>query len=316
MLNEVLEALNPEKGDFFLDCTLGGAGYTLALAGEVGSQGKVLSLDLDELALKNAREIIKKQKIDNVILDRENFKNLDKAAIDKLGDKIKFKGIVMDLGLSSAQLEDKNRGLSYQKQGGLDMSFESKGDKGENSAKYILNNYKQAELTGIFRKYGEEPWAGRISKAVVEGRTEKTIESNLDLSRLIEKAIPKKELPKAHKIKARIFQALRIIVNEELENLEAALGKSLNFLGKKGTLAIVSYHSLEDRVVKRFFQTESRDCLCPPEIPECRCGHKAEIKVKKFSTPKGTKKFLTPTEEEIQKNPRARSARLRVAIKI
>lgn len=316
MLKEVLEVLNPGKGDYFLDCTLGGAGYTLALAKEVEKKGKVLSLDLDELALKNAEEKIKKEKLNNIILARENFKNLDKAIKEKLGEKTKFQGIVMDLGLSSAQLEDEKRGFSYQGKGDLDMSFDSRGDKGEKSAKYILNNYKQADLRRIFRKYGEEPLAGRISRAVTEGRVQKKIENTSDLSRLVEKAIPKKEAPKAHKIKARIFQALRIVVNEELENLESALEKSLKFLEPQGVLAIVSYHSLEDRIVKQFFQTESRDCLCPPEIPECRCGHKAKLKIKKFSRGKGSKKFLNPDEEEIKKNSRARSARLRVALKI
>lgn len=316
MLKEVLEILEPASGDYYLDCTLGGGGYTFRLAELVGDKGRVLALDLDDLAIQNAKEKIKKKEIENIVLAQENFKNLDEAIKDKMGKEVKFEGIIFDLGLSSAQLKDEKRGFSFQKDSPLNMSFNSQFSQGEKSVKYILNNYQERELFRIFKKFGEEPLSGRIVKNLAGERKKREVESSQDLARIIEMSLPAKFLPQAHKVKARIFQALRIFVNEELESLEEALNKSVEFLKPGGVLVVVSYHSLEDRIVKNFFRKESKDCLCPPELPVCRCGHKAQFKIKKFKNKSGVKKFKTPEEAEVKDNPAARSARLRAGIKI
>src|SRR6056297_961108 len=316
MLKEVLEVLSPSSGDYYIDCTLGGGGYTFELAKKVGSEGRVLALDLDDLAIKNVKKEIEKRKINNIVPVQENFKNLDKTAEEKMGKDVVFEGIVLDLGLSSAQLKDKERGFSFQKDSPLNLSFDSAVSQGNKSVKYILNNYQEKELFRIFKKFGEEPWAGPIARKIIKERKEKKIKTSKELSDIIEKSLPHRFLSRVHKIKARIFQALRITVNEELKNLEEALPKTPKLLKSGGILTVVSYHSLEDRTVKDFLKRESRDCLCPPEVPVCRCGHQAQLKIQKFKNKGKSKNFKTPEEKEIKKNPAARSARLRAAIKI
>jgi len=318
MLKEVLEILDPREGQYFLDATLGGAGYTQAIASRIGEKGKILALDLDPWAVKNAEEIIREKDLKNIKIANSNFSELKKAAQEEFGPDIKFHGMVFDLGLSLAQLEDKSRGFSFKGDTLLDMSFAGEDKKGEVSrVGRILNKYEVSELEKIFKEFGEERLSLRIARNIEKHRQESPIRTTGDLEKIIEEAIPGRFTPYKDNIKARIFQALRIKVNQELDNLKQALPQALELLKPEGRIVVISYHSLEDRIVKDFFQQESRDCICPPELPECRCGHKAKLEIIKHSKDRGkTKKFLVPTREEIEKNPKARSAKLRAVKKL
>jgi len=288
MLSEVLEYLQAKPGNKFIDGTLGGAGYTLALAKAIGEQGKIISLDLDELAIKNAETEIKKAALNNVILVQDNFKNLKTVVAENFSAETKFNGIVFDLGLSSAQLDDEARGFSFKGERPLDMAF---GPQAEKSTEQIVNSYPLLELTRIFREYGEEKQAYRIAKAIIEARKKKRLKTTTDLITIIETAVPPRYF---HKINpaTRIFQALRMETNEELKVLEETLPIAVELLAPGGRLVVVSFHSGEDRIVKRFFRAAT-----------------ANLKII-------TKKPLIPTVEETVTNPRSRSAKLRVAEKI
>ncbi len=318
MLSEVIDILKPKNDKYFLDCTLGGAGYTLAIAEKLSPEGRVVSLDLDPWSIKNAEEIIKERKIGNISLVQDNFKNLKEAVVKVFGSEERFDGIVFDLGLSLAQLEDENRGFSFKRDSLIDMSFQGENNKGDSSqAGYILNNYPIEQLLDIFNRFGEEKLSLRIAKNIEKRRREKSIKTTGRLSEIIEEAIPGRFFPYKDNIKARIFQALRIAVNQELESLKQALPQALELLKKEGKIVVISYHSLEDRLVKNFFQKESRSCLCSPQVPECRCSHQAKLEVIKNKKEKGkSKNFLTPGSEELRRNPRSRSAKLRAAKKI
>jgi len=287
MLNEVVEYLKPRVGQKFIDCTLGGAGYTTTLAKKVGIQGQVIGIDLDELAIKNAELIISEQKLENITLLNGNFKNLKKIISDNFPADMKFDGIVFDLGLSSAQLDDEARGFSFKGERPLDMSF---GPDNTNSTEEIINHYPLLELTRIFREYGEEKHAYRIAKVIVAERKAKRIKTTADLTMIIEKAVPFRYRSRIHPA-TRVFQALRMETNEELLSLKEVLPEAVKLLKPKGRLVVVSFHSGEDRIVKRFFKGE------------------ANIKIL-------TKRPLVPTEGETETNPRARSAKLRAAEKI
>jgi 16S rRNA (cytosine1402-N4)-methyltransferase len=287
MLNEILEYLNPRPGKKYIDCTLGGAGYTVALASKVGPSGQVVAIDLDELAIKNAQVIIREQKLENIVLVNDNFKNLKTIITEKFSSSRKFDGIVFDLGLSSAQLDDEVRGFSFKGERPLDMSF---GPVNQTSTEEIINHYPLLELTRIFREYGEEKHAYRIAKAIVEERKEKRIKTTADLVMIIERAVPFRFRSKIHPA-TRVFQALRMETNEELKSLEEVLPLAISLLKPKGRIVVVSFHSGEDRIVKRFFKAAT------------------DIKIL-------TKRPLIPTEAETLANPRARSAKLRAAEKI
>ncbi len=314
MLNEVVKYLNLKEGSRVVDCTLGGAGYTLAISERIGQTGVVLGIDLDPIAIKNAKERIKKEKKTNIIIINENFKNLHKIVsgyFENQGDS-SVHAIVFDLGLSSAQLEDRNRGFSFQLDAPLDMTF---GQSSEIKAKqskteFIINKYKEAELEKIFKEYGEERYAKVIARKIVEERKEKWIKTTKELLSVIKGAVPKiyRYGKKIH-FATKTFQALRIATNDELGNLEKALSGALKSLHSGGRIVVISYHSLEDRIVKHFFRHESKDCVCPRERPLCNCGHLAELKII-------NKKILIPSREEVANNPRARSAKMRVAEKI
>ncbi|MFA6995037.1 MAG: 16S rRNA (cytosine(1402)-N(4))-methyltransferase RsmH [Patescibacteria group bacterium] len=284
MLKETLEYLQPKSGQKFIDGTLGGASYTLALAAAVGEKGKVVSLDLDELALKNAALEIAKNKFNNVILVSGNFKNIKKIIADRFPPSTRFDGFVLDLGLSSAQLDDETRGFSFKGERPLDMSF---GTENERSTEQIINQYPLLELTRIFSEYGEERWAYRLAQAVVAARRVKRFKTTSDLVSLIETVSPVRYHSKIHPA-TKIFQALRMETNEELSALSTVLPAALELLKPTGRLVVVSFHSGEDRIVKRFF----KDSVSLQIL---------------------TKKPIVPTAAEINMNPRARSAKLRVA---
>lgn len=286
MLNEVLNYLDPRPGKKYIDCTLGGAGYTIALAKEVGNNGQVIGIDLDELAIKNAQKLIAEQKLENIVLINNNFKNLKTAVGEKFSPEAKFDGIVFDLGLSSAQLDDEARGFSFKGDRPLDMSF---GPVNSRSTEEIVNSYPLLDLTRIFQEYGEERHAYRLAKAIVEERKTKRIKTTADLVAIVERVIPFRFRSKIHPA-TRIFQALRMETNEELASLAEVLPDAVSLLKPHGKLVVVSFHSGEDRIVKRFL--------------------KAETNLKIL-----TKRPLIPSEEETADNPRARSAKLRAAEK-
>jgi len=313
MLKEVIEILNPEPGENFIDCTLGGGGYSKAILERIGGIGKVLAIDLDDLAITNAK-LNFKTKIkniyprmgENIILVHENFKNLQIIVEKYFEANAKFDGIVFDLGLSSAQLEDRNRGFSFNiSNAPLGMNF---GQQVEETAENIINNWSAEDLAKIFKDYGEEKFAYKIALAIVSERKLERIITTGKLVEIIIKTVPKRFQTKIHPA-TKVFQALRITVNQELENLQAVLPQANSLLKTGGKLVIISYHSLEDRIVKQYFKQESRDCLCPPTMPICQCGHKASLKIL-------THPILRPTEEEVLKNPRSRSAKLRAVSKI
>lgn len=310
MLKEVLEYLNPQVGQFFIDCTLGGGGYTAAIAKKVGSTGGVLAIDLDEMAIKNAEFLISNFKLSNIILANDNFKNLSKIIQKYFKNKtIKFNGIVFDLGLSSAQLQDRHRGFSFQLDASLDMAFGRVVEGGQEETENIINRWREDKLAKIIREYGEEKFSERIARAIVAARKKFRIKTTKELVEIIKKAIPKEYLYKRIHPATKTFQALRIATNDELNNLKQALPQAVDLLKKSGKIIVISYHSLEDRIVKNFFKQEARDCLCPSTLPICQCNHKAKLKIL-------TKKIIKPTELEIGINPRARSAKMRVAARI
>lgn len=317
MLKEVLEYLEPSPGQNFIDCTLGGGGYTIAIAKKVGEKGTVLAIDLDKMAIKNLEFIIKNSEL-NIKSVRGNFKNLQKIVKNEFkGKEVKFSGIVFDLGLSTAQLEDKSRGFSFQADTPLIMEFGiGEAESGMERTEDIVNKWRQEDLERIIREYGEERFAGRIARGIVESRKQEPIKTTGELVEAISRVVPaaykhnrrRGGTRKIH-FATRTFQALRIATNMELENLEQVLPQAVDLLAPGGRVAVVSFHSLEDRIVKRFFKKESKDCLCPPTLPICQCGHKARLKIL-------TRKVVKPTEEEIENNPRAGSAKLRIVEKI
>lgn len=307
MLNQVIAILNPQFGQKFIDCTLGGGGYSKAILERIGQDGQVLAIDIDGLAITNAKLNFKTEiKNKKLILAHENFKNLRIIAEKYFEEDIKFNGIVLDLGLSSAQLEDKHRGFSFNiPVAPLGMNF---GEQIGETAENIINSRNAEDLAKIFKDYGEEKFAYKIALAIVNERQLNRIVTAGKLVEIIMNVAPKRFQSKIHPA-TKIFQALRIAVNQELENLQAVLPQAISLLKIGGKLIIISYHSLEDRIVKQYFKQESKDCLCPPIMPICRCGHKANLKIL-------THKILRPAEQEILKNPRSRSARLRAVYKI
>ena len=263
---------------------------------------------MDELAISNAEKIIKSEYLDNVTLINDSFHNL-KSNLQDLGVEENFSAVVMDLGLSSAQLDGRKRGFSFQVDAPLDMTFGGSGE-GSSITQDIVNYKKEKELEIIISQFGEERFARRIAGAIVKARRIKEIERSGELLEIIREAVPKSYVNsnKLH-FATRTFQAIRIASNDELTRLEEVLPQALDVLGLGGKLAVVSFHSLEDRIVKQFLKAESRDCICPPEIPICVCDHKAKIKIV-------TKKPVIAGKEETKNNPRARSAKLRVGEKI
>lgn len=305
LLHEVLEAVQPQAGDRIIDATLGGAGYTLALARKVGPEGKVIGIDLDELALNHAKLKITEEKISNIQLTHANFKDLASIAQETFGPLPNIAGVVFDLGLSSGQLEDRHRGFSFQTDLPLNMAFGSL--ISDQTTLGLVNNSSVEDLVRIIGRFGEERFARPIARAIVSARAQAPITTTGALVTAIAKGIPPafRYHTRVH-FATKTFQALRIATNGELENLETALDSLQGIMKVGGRIAVVSFHSLEDRIVKNFFKQASRDCLCPPSFPVCQCGHTAWLRLV-------TKKAIIASAEEIKDNPRARSAKLRVA---
>jgi len=294
LYQEVLEGLRPRPGGRYVDATVGGGGHALGLLEASNPDGRLLAMDTDPAALEIARARLAPYG-ERVILVHANF-----ARLEEIADRHGFRpvdGILLDLGLSSLQLADAGRGFSFQHDGPLDMRFDQ--SQGETAAQ-LVNRLSEAQLANLLWRYGEEPAARRIARAIVAARPLRTTSQ---LAMVVSKAVPGR---RHHHKATRTFQALRIAVNRELEHLEAALPQAVKLLAPGGRLAVITFHSLEDRIVKELFRRESRDCLCPPAILECVCGHKATLRL---ITPRP----IRPSQEEIQSNPRSRSAHLRIA---
>lgn len=303
MAAEVLDYLRLKPGDNVIDCTLGGAGHVLEYLKQTAPDGKVLGIDLDPLAISVATKATKKYG-QRVKLVQDNFKNIKKIAQENGFDHVN--GIVLDLGLSSGQLQDQKRGFSFLADGALDMRF---GGQTDVTAYAIVNSYGEQQLVDIFRKFGEERLARPIAQKIITNRKIQPITTPQQLVEIITEAY-KKYFRQGSKVNpaTKVFQALRIAVNGELENLVEVLPQTVSILKPGGRIVVISYHSLEDRIVKDFFRQEIHDCICPPEMPVCQCDHKKSVQII-------TKKPIIAGNEELALNPRARSAKLRVAEK-
>ncbi len=304
LLEEVLYYLKLKKGDIVFEGTLGGAGHTIEIIEAIAPTGKIIGVDLDSKAISTATIKLKKF-LSNLLLINDSFANIS-GILRELNIK-SISGFFLDLGLSSIQIENSGRGFSYIRNEKLDMRFDQ---SSELDACDVVNNYTENKLKEIIYKYGEERWSSRISKNIVSHRSLKKITHTGELVEIIKESIPAKHRSKrkGHPAK-RVFQALRIEVNRELDNLDKALEDGFKLLKSCGRMVIISYHSLEDRIVKRKFKKFSGRCICPPDLPVCKCG--AEKKAKII-----TKKVIKPSPDEIRENPRSRSARLRVLEKL
>ncbi len=298
LVDEVVETLDVRPGRRYIDCTLGGGGHSLAILSGCQPGGQLLGIDADPEAIRLAQHNLYDFFESSVIIN-DNFYNLENICRETGFSSAS--GILFDLGLSSLQLASAERGFSFQLNGPLDMRFNP--DE-QLTAADIVNRLPESKLTQLILIYGEEPMAGKIAKNIVEHRP---ISDTADLATIIADAVGDR-YSKIHPA-TRTFQALRIAVNRELDHLTTALEQSLNCLAPGGRLAVISYHSLEDRIVKNFMLRETRGCICPPTIPECRCQHKPSLDLV-------NRHPVYPSEQEIERNPRSRSAKLRVAVKL
>lgn len=299
LYNECIENLVLDKNGIYLDCTLGGGGHSEGILKSL-ENGKLISIDQDEQAIKFATKRLEKYK-NKWLCFKNNFENLDMVLYIAGYDKID--GILMDIGVSSTQLDDPERGFSYRFDTKLDMRMNRSNSL---SAYEVVNNYTEEELTRILFEYGEERFAKKIARLICEERKIKNIETTGELVNIIKRAYP--ERAQKHPAK-KTFQAIRIEVNKELEVLEKAIEKAVNSLKKGGRLGIITFHSLEDRIVKNKFKELSTACKCPPELPICVCGGKAKVKII-------TKKPIIPNEKEVDFNNRAHSSKLRIVERI
>lgn len=283
----------------YVDCTVGGAGHARFIAERIGASGKLVCLDADTDAIHYAKSQL--GLYPNVMIKQAYFDQLD-VILDSQ-DLLPVQGFLFDLGISSFQVDSPTKGFSYQADGPLDMRFDR---RQRLSAREVVNQYTQAQLEQILWKFGEEIRSRKIASRIIEARQQSAIESTAKLREIVEKAVSPRMI---NKTLSRVFQAIRIEVNDELGRLSRALQKAFTCLNRGGRIAVISYHSLEDRIVKDFFREKERDCICPPELPECRCDKVSEMKIL-------TRKPVLPGKEEIRENPRSRSAKLRVAEKI
>jgi 16S rRNA (cytosine1402-N4)-methyltransferase len=303
LAEEVLTMLAPASGSLQIDATLGGGGHTERILEATSPDGRLLGLDADEAAIARVLERLARFG-DRLVLRQANFRELVSVAPAAGFDPAD--GLLFDLGLSSFQLADAARGFGIRTGGPLDMRFDTRSGT---PAAELLATLDAAELRVLFRKYGEEPHAGRIARAIVDARRSAPIATAEELATLVERVAPA-GTPGRRRIHpaTRVFQALRIAVNAELDALEVALAAAVGLLRPGGRLVVLSYHSLEDRIVKQFMEAERKGCICPPVVPVCVCGRQPRLRL--------VGKSLTPSAAELAANPRARSARLRAAERI
>lgn len=305
LLDECIKNLNIKEDGIYVDGTLGGAGHSLEILKRLKKGATLVGIDQDEVALNVARERLMGVRSEACVLTcNTNFENIKQVLYENGIQKVD--GILLDIGVSSYQLDEGERGFSYQKNAQLDMRMDKKNDL---TAEYIVNEYSEESLRKVISNYGEEKWASRIAKFIVLSRKEKRITTTFDLVDIIKQAIPKAcRLEGGHPAK-RTFQALRIEVNDELGVLERVIDDAVSVLKPGGRFEVITFHSLEDRIVKTKFVNMKNPCKCPREFPICICGKKPLIDII-------TRKPIVPTEREICENKRARSAKLRVVEKI
>lgn len=303
LYDETIAALRVKAGGIFVDCTVGGGGHSAGLLALSGPNGIVVGIDRDSEAIQAATEALRRYG-SRFLPVHGNYRHLDDILFDL--DIAAVDGFLFDLGVSSPQLDVPERGFSYQHDAPLDMRMDS---TQKTTAYHLVNGLTEHELADIIRRYGEERWAERIARFIVERRKEEPIGTTGQLVETIKAAIPVRARRSGPHPARRTFQALRIAVNDELGALEEAINKAVHFLQPGGRIAIISFHSLEDRIVKQTFHALQRGCTCPPDFPVCTCGKKPQVRVI-------TRRPITPGEIELRDNPRARSAKLRVAEKV
>jgi len=297
LLNEVLDGLRVKAGGRYIDCTLGSGGHAVAILERSEPDGRLLGIDLDPMAVQVSRQRLGAYG-DRVRLVHKTFAQL--KAVASAEGFIPANGVLLDLGMSSVQLERGERGFSFQKEGPLDMRMDP--EEGT-TADQLVNQLDEKELAEIISNYGEEAKARAVARAIVRNRPLKTTR---ELAEVVARTVGRRG--RIHPA-TRTFQALRIAVNNELDALSSVLPQTTEVLATGGVLAVITFHSLEDRLVKRYMANESRDCICPPELPVCVCAHERTLKTL-------TRKPVRPSAEEISRNPRSRSAKLRVALRV
>lgn len=303
MLKEVMDGLKINPDGIYVDCTIGGAGHSFEIAKKL-RKGKLYGFDRDEEAIEASRKRLQKFE-DNVVLTKMNYKDAPNFLRENGVEKVD--GVLIDLGISSYQIDEGKRGFSFLHNGKLDMRMGQ--DEDTLTAYDIVNTYSEERLKDIFFKYGEEEFSKVIAKNIVKAREAKKIETTFELRDIIENSLPKKVVYSRGGASKKVFQALRIEVNEELNELDKCLEAFIDLLGTGGRMAVLTFHSLEDRIVKNVFKLESSDCICPPKTPICICHHKAKIKLV-------NKKPIMASEEEQKENSRSTSAKLRIVERI
>ena len=302
LLNECIEGLNIKKDGIYVDGTLGGAGHSTKVLEKLSERGRLIGIDQDTEAIRVCTERLEGYK--NATLVHNNFSNIKEVLSDL--NVLGVDGILLDLGVSSYQLDTPERGFSYMQDAPLDMRMNEISDF---SAWDVVNRYDKNELIRVIKDYGEERWASRIAEFIIRDREKKSIDTTFQLVDTIKAAIPaaaRREGPHPAK---RTFQAIRIEVNGELAILEGAINDCIDCLNPGGRICVITFHSLEDRIVKNVYRKRENPCTCPPEIPVCVCGRKPEIKVL-------TRKPVLPSRDELEQNARSRSAKLRIAEKL
>ncbi len=298
LLEEVIEELDLKPDGIYVDGTLGGAGHSSEMLRRAEIK-KLIGIDQDPDAIKAASKKLEPYG-ERAVIVKSNYENIGEIIKSQNIDKVD--GILLDLGVSSYQLDTPDRGFSYMSDAPLDMRMDTESVK---TASDIVNDYSEQELFKIIRDYGEDRFAKNIAKHIVAARSKKKIETTFELNEIIRASIPAKVRETGGHPSKRTFQAIRIELNRELEVLENSIGEMIDLLNDKGRLCIITFHSLEDRIVKAAFNTAERPCVCPPGFPVCVCGRKSKGKHL-------TKKAILPTEEEMEENPRSKSAKLRV----
>lgn len=301
LLGETLEYLSINPDGVYVDGTAGGGGLSLEIAERLSSKGKLICIDQDPDAISVCRERLKR--FGNVEFVQDNFANVN-SVVHSLGIDL-VDGVAFDIGVSSYQLDEASRGFSYSKEARLDMRMSKTGI----SAYEVVNKFDTQELKRIISEYGEERFAGRIAQAIVDFRSKKPIETTTCLSDIVVGAIPCRARRTGGHPAKRTFQAIRIFVNDELENLSKGLKGAFDLLSVGGRLAVITFHSLEDRIVKNQMKKWSDGCICPPDFPVCVCGNRPKVKLI-------CRKAITPSKEELESNMRSRSAKLRVVERI
>ncbi|ABR49037.1 S-adenosyl-methyltransferase MraW [Alkaliphilus metalliredigens QYMF] len=303
LLKECIEALDIKENGIYVDGTLGGAGHSQEILKVLGKEGLLIGIDQDENALSAAGERLEEHGT-KVKLVHDNFHNLDKI-LENL-EITTIDGVLLDLGVSSHQLDERERGFSYMQDAPLDMRMDRRSGF---SARDIVNDYSEKELERIIKEYGEDRWARRIAQFIVQERELAPIETTHQMVEVIKKAVPKGARKDGPHPAKRTFQAIRIEVNQELEIIEATIEAAAKHMKPGGRIAIISFHSLEDRIVKNVFRRLQNPCVCPPQFPVCKCEKEQMVKIV-------TRKPILPSEAELEVNPRSRSAKLRVAERV